>query len=327
MAQDNYKGILAIHGGAGNIQRQNISPEKQKEYITKLTEALQAGYDTLQNGASSTDAIVTTIMVLENSRLFNAGKGSVFTNDETNEMDASIMDGDTKSAGAVAGIKTIKKPITAAQAVKDHSEHVMLSGDGADLFGKEQGLEIEESAYFADSNRLKHLIKLKAKEKSELDHDADDRGELPVDYDINDDKYGTVGAVALDRKGNVAAGTSTGGMTNKRWGRIGDSPIIGAGTYADNETCAISSTGHGEYFIRHVAAYRVAMLMELKKYSLDKAANEVVHKTLLSDGGRGGMVGIDRKGNISMPFNSPGMFRVYVTKKGEIKVFLFGDEK
>ncbi len=331
MAQkSDYKGVLVIHGGAGNIQKKYLTPEREAAYKAKLTEALQAGYDTLQNGGTSTDAVKVAINIMENSPLFNAGKGAVYTNALTNEMDASIMEGKDKNAGAVAGVKTIKNPINGAFEVMVNSPHVMLSGEGADVFAKEQGLEIVSPSYFADSTRLKQVKKIMDKEKIELDHDSEDRGEIENDDDpgktemgIANRKYGTVGAAALDKDGNIAAGTSTGGMTNKRWGRIGDSPVIGAGTYADNKTCAVSCTGHGEYFIRHVAAYSVSALMEYKELSLDKAANEVIFEKLYKNGGSGGLIAIDQKGNISMPFNSAGMFRGFVDEKGKITVFIY----
>ncbi len=275
---------IAIHGGAGTITRKNMTPEKENAYRSKLKETLNVGYSILNKGGTSLDAVEATIRIMENSELFNAGKGAVFTNAGTNELDASIMDGRNLKAGAVARVKTVKNPISAARKVMEETWHVMLSGDGADKFAKEQGLDIVDPNYFYTQRRWDSLKKIQV------------------------EKHGTVGCVALDKHGNLAAGTSTGGLTNKRWGRVGDSPIIGAGTYANNQTCAVSGTGQGEYFIRGNVAYDVSAIMEYKGKSVGEAAQNVIRK--LSDkGGNGGIITMDSKGNISMPFNTAGMYR------------------
>lgn len=307
---------LVLHGGAGVILKKNMTPELEAAYKTKLQEALDTGYAILQRGQSSREAVVRTIQILEDSPLFNAGKGAVFTHAETNEMDASIMDGKTLEAGAVAGVRTIKNPILAAQAVLEKSPHVLLTGKGAEEFAKEQHIEQVEPAYFKTEKRLEQLRRLKAEEP---------RGQLS-DPLRKAAKYGTVGVVALDKQGNITAGTSTGGMTNKRYGRVGDSPIIGAGTYADNQTCGVSSTGHGEFFMRYLVAYDIAALMKYKKYKLEKACRQVVMKKLKKAGGSGGVVALDAKGNISMTFNSPGMFRAYRDAKGNSEVLIYEAE-
>ncbi len=324
---------LVIHGGAGTILKKNMTPEKETAYREKMRESLQAGYDVLKNGGSSEDAVQAAIMIMEDSPLFNAGKGSVYTNKETNEMDAAFMEGKTCKAGAVAGVRTIKNPIVAARMVKDHSEHVMMVGEGAEEFAKKNGANMVDTSYFFDQNRLNQLRELKEKEKMILDHDGDqgwvkpDSSEIEFNVDLNPDKkFGTVGAVALDKFGNLAAGTSTGGMTNKKFGRVGDAPIIGAGTYANNKTCAVSCTGHGEYFIRNVVAYDVSARMEYKGISLEEAAKEVVNVKLEEQDGRGGLIAMDAKGNITMPFNTPGMYRGYVKKDGTIHVFIYKEE-
>ena len=278
---------LVIHGGAGTITRKNMSPEKESSYRDKLTEALVAGFEILEKGGSSMDAVETTIRIMEDSPLFNAGKGAVFTNAGTNELDASIMDGSTLQAGAVAGVKTIKNPISAARKVMEETWHVMLAGEGADNFAKEQGLEIVNNDYFYTERRWKALQKSKDSEK-----------------------HGTVGCVALDRNNNIAAGTSTGGLTNKRWGRIGDTPIVGAGNYANNQTCGVSGTGQGEYFIRGNMAFDVSALMNYSSLPVEKAARKVIDK-LSERGGRGGLIAMDKNGNIAMPFNTEGMYRGY----------------
>jgi len=249
---------IVIHGGAGTILKKNLTDEKEKEYRDKLNEALNAGYIILENGGSSTDAVEAAINIMEDSPLFNAGKGAVFTNSGTNEMDASIMEGKDLNAGAVGGISTVKNPITAARLVMEKSQHVMLTGSGADEFAKINGLQIVDSSYFFNQKRYDQLQKIKKTEKVQLDHIEDDEGYLIDPDELKDSKFGTVGAVALDKNGNITAATSTGGMTNKKYGRVGDSPIIGAGTYANNNTCGVSCTGHGEYFIRKIVAYDVS---------------------------------------------------------------------
>lgn len=319
---ENY--ALAIHGGAGTILKENMTSELEKQYTEKLNEALKAGYDVLEKGGTAMDAVVASIKVMEDSPLFNAGKGAVFANDGTNSMDASIMDGKTGKAGAVAGVKTIRNPIEAARAVMEKSPHVMLAGEGADKFARQQGLKTEDPKYFFDQKRWEQFQKLKKEDDIKLDHSSDTSGSI-LDINPTDEKFGTVGCVALDKYGNLAAGTSTGGMTNKKWGRVGDSPIIGAGTYANNKTCAVSCTGHGEYFIRNVVAYDVAALVEYKGMTLDAAAREVVMKKLKPQNGEGGLIAIDNKGNITMPFNSAGMYRGFIKKNGLANVFIYGE--
>lgn len=336
-AQTGENFTLVIHGGAGAITRENMTPEQEEAYTKKLTEALKVGYKILNDGGSSLDAIEATIHIMEDSPLFNAGKGAVFTSEGTNELDASIMDGKTLKAGAVAGVTTIKNPISAARKVMENSPHVMLTGAGADLFAKEQGLEIVPNEYFRDEKRYQQFQKFKAKEKEktqpkEVEKEMkiktkvkeDGSGQLIPMWE-KDNKFGTVGAVALDKQGNLAAGTSTGGMMNKKWGRVGDAPIIGAGTYANNKTCAVSATGHGEYFIRSVVAYDISALMEYGGLSLEEAAGEVVMNKLVDLGGEGGVIAIDKAGNIAMPFNSSGMYRGFIKKDGIPQVKIYKD--
>jgi beta-aspartyl-peptidase (threonine type) len=268
---------LVIHGGAGTIKRENMTPEKEKAYREALNQSLEAGFAVLESGGKSLDAVIASVKVLEDNPLFNAGKGAVFTNEGKNELDASIMDGSNLMAGAIAGVTTIKNPITAAYAVMTKSEHVMMVGKGAEKFAEEQGLEIVDPSYFFDSTRYKQLLDAK---KNEGDREA-----ALYDPYIKDKKFGTVGAVALDQFGNIAAATSTGGMTNKRYGRVGDAPIIGAGTYANNATCGVSATGHGEYFIRLAVARDIASLMEYTGVTLQQAADKVIHEKLQNLGG------------------------------------------
>jgi L-asparaginase / beta-aspartyl-peptidase len=319
------KVALAIHGGAGTIKRENMSPEREKEYRAKLEESLEAGYAILDAGGTALDAVIEAVKVMEDSPLFNAGHGAVFTNEGKNELDAAIMDGSNRNAGAVAGITTVKNPITAALAVMDNSPHVFMVGKGAEQFAEEQGLEIVDPEYFRDETRYQQLQKIKDTEKQMLDHSAILQMEQEDPY-FKDRKFGTVGAVAVDRNGNIAAATTTGGMTNKRYGRVGDVPIIGAGTYADNATCAVSATGHGEYFIRTVVGHEIASQMRYANKSLKDAADDVVNKQLVEMNGEGGVIAIDKDGNISMPFNSAGMYRGYIRAKGEGKTFIYKDE-
>ncbi len=303
---------IAIHGGAGTILKKNMTPEKEAAYQTKMNEALDAGENILKNGGTAMDAVVATIKILEDSPLFNAGKGAVFTNAGTNELDASFMDGKTQNAGAVGGVTNIKNPITAARAVMEKSEHVFLTGKGAEEFSKKMGLEVVDPEYFYTERRWNSLQKAKdSKQKV---------GALPLE--LSDYKYGTVGCAALDKVGNLAAGTSTGGMTNKRYNRIGDAPIIGAGCYANNNTCAISSTGHGEFFIRYAVAHDISARMEYLKEDLQTAANQVVNEKLVKVGGSGGIISVDKYGNVAMPFNTPGMYRGYA-KPGKREVFIY----
>lgn len=312
ISQNNTKVVLVIHGGAGTILKKNMTPEKEKAYHQKLEEALTAGYKVLKAGGTSLDAVEAAIIVMEDSPLFNAGKGSVFNSDGKNEMDAAIMDGSNLKAGSVAGVHTIKNPVKAALAVMQKSEHVMLIGEGAEKFAKEKGLEIVDAAYFYDEYRYQQYLKAKEKNKIEMDHTDS------VKTKNKPDKHGTVGAVALDANGNLAAATSTGGMTNKKYGRVGDAPIIGAGTYANNNTCAVSCTGHGEYFIRAVVAHEISSLMEYKSLSVKDATETVIMKKMVTMGGEGGAIALDKNGNASMPFNTEGMYRAYVTEDGKV---------
>ena len=311
---------IVIHGGAGFIKRDNISQEKEAAYRQKLEEAIRVGYNILNNGGTSIDAVQNTINILEDSPLFNSGKGAVLTNEGTCEHDASIMDGKTLNAGATAGTKTVKNPINLARAVMEHSPHVMLAREGAETFAQEQGLKIVDPSYFHTEKSLKALERVKASENTKV--------ASFFDADIQNSKFGTVGCAALDKHGNLAAGTSTGGMTNKRWGRIGDSPIIGAGTYANNNTCAVSSTGWGEYFIRGMVAYDISALMEYKGLSLKEASKEVIQNKLPAIGngkGNGGIIAIDSDGTIAMEFNTPGMFRATMDDKGTLYIGMFKD--
>lgn len=304
---------IVIHGGAGTILKKNMSAELEKAYIDKMNEALDMGESLLKDGKSAMDAVVETIKIMEDSPLFNSGKGAVFTSDGMNELDASIMNGEDTNGGAIAGVRTVKNPITAARAVYEKSEHVLLTGRGAEAFAQKEGCEIVENSYFNTERRMKSLERAKAK---------DDQGNYL--FPNPDYKYGTVGCVALDKEGNIVAGTSTGGMTNKKYNRVGDSPILGAGTYADNNTCGVSSTGHGEFFIRYAVAYDIAARMEYKNISLSEAAREVIQEKLVEKGGSGGIVALDRMGNISMEFNTAGMYRGY-RKPGEMLVEIYKD--
>jgi beta-aspartyl-peptidase (threonine type) len=299
-----------------------MSEDKEAAFRAALTQALQTGYDVLKKGGNSLDAVEASVRVMEDSPLFNAGKGAVFTHDGKNELDAAIMDGKTLMAGSVASVTTIKNPITAAKTVMLKSPHVMMIGGGAEKFAKEQGLEIVDPSYFYTKERWEGLQRAIKEEKIKLDH-ADTASSILKQKENRDYKYGTVGACALDKNGNLAAATSTGGMTNKRYGRVGDAPIIGGGTYANNNSCAISCTGWGEFFIRNVVAYDVSALMQYKNMNLADAASEVIMKKVPALGGDGGLIGIDRKGNITMPFNTAGMYRGYVKKDGKIVVEIY----
>lgn len=320
MAQDAPRFGLAIHGGAGTLSPDNISEEQETAYRAALEEALRAGHAVLSDGGSSRAAVIAAIQVMEASELFNAGKGAVFTSEATVELDASIMDGATRQAGAVGGVKTVKSPIQLAEAVMLHSPHVMMVGAGAEAFAQEQGLEQVPNDYFHTERRRRALERVQQREREQQT-----QGHLLELSEADDYKFGTVGAVALDQQGNLAAGTSTGGMTNKRWGRIGDSPIIGAGTYADNETCAVSATGHGEYFIRGVVAYDIAAMMRYTGLGLTESANAVIHGRLTEMGGTGGVIAMDREGNVAMPFNTTGMYRGQIDAEGNVEVHIFRD--
>lgn len=310
---------IVIHGGAGGIKRESYTEEQQEAYKEKLQEALDAGYKILENGGVSLDAIQAAIIVMENAPLFNAGKGSVYNSEGNQEMDAAIMDGKTLNSGAVAGVNHIKNPILAARVVMDSSKHVMLSGKGAEIMAKNYGIEMVDSSYFFTEKRLNQLRKIQEKEKAQLDNTA----YLIENELIDDHKHGTVGAVAIDKNGDIAAGTSTGGMTNKKYGRIGDVPIIGAGTYANNLTCGISATGTGEYFIRTVAAHEVSNLIQYKGLNPSDALHEVLFNQIGPLGGEGGMILLDKNGDVYWDFNSTGMFRAYKKSNGENKVEMF----
>ena len=316
--------IMVIHGGAGTILKSQMTPEKEKAYKDVLTLALQSGYNKLKAGESSLNAIETAVRIMEDSPLFNAGKGSVFTNEGKNEMDAAIMDGKTLMAGSVAGVTTIKNPVTAARAVMEKSEHVMMVGAGAEKFAKESGVEIVDPKYFWTKERWDSLQEIKKQDSIKAKLNQGDKKTIIWGVENRDNKFGTVGAVALDAKGNLGAATSTGGMTNKKYGRVGDAPLIGIGTYA-NKNVGISCTGWGEFFIRNVVAYDVAALIEYKKLSLKDAAEEVVLKKVPALGGDGGLIALDKNGFVSMPFNTAGMYRGTVTKDGRIEVFIYKD--
>lgn len=318
-AQDRY--VLVIHGGAGTILKKNMTDELEAQYKEGLKDALSAGYAVIQNEGSSLDAVEAAVKVLEDNTLFNAGKGAVFTNEGKNELDASIMDGKTLNAGAVAGVTTIRNPIEAAKAVMEKSQHVMMSGVGAEKFAEQQGITKVDPSYFYTERRWQGLQSAKKRDsvRTVLDHDSHSMLSNPINHDS---KFGTVGAVALDRQGNLAAATSTGGMTNKRYGRVGDSPIVGAGTYANNATVAVSCTGWGEFFIRSVAAYDVAALMEYKGLTVDEAATTVVNK-IDQLGGHGGIIAIDKDGRISMPFSTAGMYRAAIKQDGTMEIYFY----
>lgn len=313
------KHTIVIHGGSGTLRKENISPEKEAAYKKALEAALEKGYAILEKKGAAIDAVETAVNSLEDCTLFNAGKGSVFTAEGTHEMDASIMDGKTLSAGAVSLITGIKNPISLARRIMEKSDHVFLAGKGAMEFARNQGFEIVDASYFYDDFRHQQWLEIKGSDKFQLDHSAkkDAKPARPAD------KLGTVGAVACDVHGNVAAATSTGGMTNKKWGRIGDSPMIGAGTYADNNTCAVSCTGSGEYFIRSVAAYHVSCLMKFKGLSLEEATQETIHEHVLKLGGDGGLIAVDAQGNIAMPFNTEGMYRACKTSEGRKEIAIY----
>ena len=302
----NKRYSIAIHGGAGTLVRGLMTPEKETAYKAALENALEAGYAILEKGGNAVDAVTASVNILEDSPLFNAGKGSVFTNEGTHEMDAAIMDGKNLEAGAVSLITGIKNPISLARDVMEKSDHVFLAGEGAMRFAESLKYKLESPEYFYDKLRYEQWQEIKDSDKFQLDHS-----------DKKDNKFGTVGAVACDKEGNIAAATSTGGMTNKRWGRVGDSPIIGAGNYANNETCAVSCTGSGEFFIRGVVAYDVSCLMEYKGMSVADAASEVINKRVLKLGGDGGLIAVDAKGNIAMPFNTEGMYRAFKTSSSD----------
>lgn len=305
---NNLNFSIVIHGGAGTMSKASMSNEVKKQYINKLDEAVSVGYEILKKGGSSQEAVEKTIIVMEDSPLFNAGKGAVLNHDGNVELDASFMDGNTLNAGAISGSSMIKNPISAAISVMNNSPHVMLSGAGADKFAKSQKLDIKPNSYFITERRLNSLKNAKSKEASSINIEQ---------------KIGTVGCVALDKFGNISAGTSTGGMTNKRWNRIGDAPIIGSGTYANNLTCGVSATGWGEFFIRSVAAYDISALMHYKGLSIQEASRIVIHEKIAKLGGDGGVIALDKDGNVAMEMNTEGMYRAHIDSKGNktIKIF------
>lgn len=311
---------IAIHGGAGNMAKKNLTPEKEAEYKAKLQEAIDKGRAMLADGAEAVDVVEAVIKILEDSPLFNAGKGSVFAHDGTNQMDAAIMDGKTLDAGTLANVRTIKNPISAAKAIMEKSKFVFLSGKGAEKFAKENNIEIVDTSYFFYQPRWDEFIKIRDTKNIKLDHDNSSGMLEPFNSSI--DKYGTVGCVVMDRYGNLAAGTSTGGIVNKDYNRIGDSPIIGAGTYANNKTCAVSCTGHGEDFIKLVAAHDLAALIEYRRLKLKFAVARVIKK-ITDVKGRGGIIAIDHKGNIIMDMNTNGMFRASANQDGVLDVAIY----
>jgi L-asparaginase / beta-aspartyl-peptidase len=317
--------VLGIHGGIG-VDKKDMTPEHDKEVRTGLTAALNAGRAKLQSGGSSLDAVEAAIRIMEDLPVFNAGKGAVFTHAGTNELDASIMDGQTKKAGSVAGVMTIKNPISGARAVMERSKHVMLIGPGADGFAKQQGLDIVDPKYFETPHRRKAIEDIWRQEtetKKKRSDATNDRGiELPL-LPVSKAQYGTVGAVALDAAGNLAAGTSTGGMTNKMAGRVGDSPIIGAGTYADNDAAAISCTGHGEFFIRYAVSHEIVAQMKYKNASARDASHDVINRQLKDAGGEGAAIVLDKAGRYATAYNSEGLYRACITKDGTVRVRLY----
>lgn len=307
---------IAVHGGAGTILKKNMTPEMEKEYLQALSDALYAGFDLLRNGGPAMDAVTAAVVSLEDCILFNAGRGSVFTNTGTHEMDAAIMDGNSVDAGAVTCVRNIRNPVMLAREVLQKSEHVLLCGSGAEEFARQHHIKTEPDEYFFSEFRHRQWLKAKEEDQTALDHNIDPSA-------IKEKKFGTVGAVACDAAGNIAAATSTGGMTNKKFGRIGDSPVIGAGTYANNKTCAVSCTGHGEPFMKAVTAYDVSCLMEYKGYSLQQAMEEVTLKKLVAIDGEGGMIGVDAKGNAALVFNCSGMYRGVMNNKGLLETAIY----
>jgi beta-aspartyl-peptidase (threonine type) len=325
--KDTSRYVLVIHGGAGTILKKNMTPERETAYKQGLQKALDAGNAILAKGGSALDAVEAAVRIMEDNPLFNAGKGAVFTNEGKNELDAAIMDGSTLKAGSIASVTRIKNPISTARKVMERSEHVMLIGQGAEKFGEANGAEMVDPSYFFTQERWHGLQKARKADSLKQAIDTTTKHKSAVRQPENrDNKYGTVGAVALDNQGNLAAATSTGGMTNKRFGRVGDAPIIGAGTYADNNTCAISGTGWGEFFIRLVMAKSVSDRMELAGQTLSDAANEMIMKKLPALGGDGGLIGVDKNGNITMPFCTEGMYRGYVKSNGETAIKIYKED-
>lgn len=313
-----HRYTIAIHGGAGTIVKEDMTPELEQAYQAGMQQAMDAGFAVLAEGGSAVNAIKATLVILEDNMLFNAGRGSVFTKKGVQEMDAAIMDGRSLQAGAVTGVRNVRNPIELATEVMTNSNHVFLSGKGASDFAIKQGIKLEPDEYFFSQFRYDQWKSIRDSDTYSLDHTHQRLEEL-----MRDKKFGTVGAVACDQQGNIAAATSTGGMTNKKYGRIGDSPIIGAGTYANNRTCGISCTGHGELFIRVVAAHDVSCLMEYKGLSLQEAMEVVVHEKLIAIGGDGGMIGVDGQGNAALVFNTEGMYRGYKSSDGDQLVAIY----
>ena len=312
------KYTLVIHGGAGTILKEDMTPDLEAAYQQGLEAALNAGFAVLDQGGTAINAVKAAIVVMEDNVLFNAGRGSVFTKKGVQEMDAAIMEGATLHAGSVAGVRNVRNPIELAAEVMNHSNHVFLSGKGANDFAIKQGIKLEPDEYFFSQFRYDQWKSIRDSDNYSLDHTHQQLEEM-----MRDKKFGTVGAVACDQQGNIAAATSTGGMTNKKYGRIGDSPLIGAGTYANNKTCAISCTGHGEPFIRAVAAHDVSSLMEYKGNSLQEAMHIVVHEKLIALEGEGGMIGVDAQGNAAMIFNSAGMYRAMRSSEGVTEIAIY----
>lgn len=312
---------IVIHGGAGTIVREDMTPELERAYVAGLEEAMKAGYSVLEKGGTAVNAVKAAVVSLEDNLLFNAGRGAVFTKKGLQEMDAAIMDGKTLEAGAVTGVRNIRNPIELAVEVMNNSNHVFLSGKGANDFALKQGIRQEPDEYFYSQFRYDQWKAIRDSDRYSLDHTH----QAGIEELMKDKKFGTVGAVACDQEGNLAAATSTGGMTNKKYGRIGDSPIIGSGTYANNATAAISCTGHGEKFIRRVAAYDVSCLMEYRNLTLQQACEEVVMNKLVEINGEGGMIAVDGKGNYAMVFNSAGMYRGVISSDGTHRSALYND--
>ena len=306
------KFTIAVHGGAGTILKKDMTPDLERNYITGLQQALNAGYSVLQHGGSAMDAVIEAVVVLEDNILFNAGRGSVFTKRGLHEMDAAVMNGTDLAAGAVCAVHKVRNPVKLAAAVMYNTDHVILSGEGADDFAAEQGFIAEPDDYFFSQFRFDQWQQIRESDKFQLDHAAQ-----------QEKKFGTVGAVACDEYGNIAAATSTGGMTNKNYGRIGDTPLIGCGTYANNKTCAISCTGHGELFIKAVAAYDVSCLMEYANLGLHDAMHKVVNEKLVAINGEGGMIGVDANGDFALLFNSEGMYRGVKNSEGLNEVAIY----
>ncbi len=313
-AADETPVAIALHGGAGTIERGVMSEELEATYRTFLDDAITRGYEQLLEGRPGLDVVVNVIQLMEDSPLFNAGRGAVYTWEGTHELDASIMHGENLDAGAVAGVSTVKSPIALARAVMEDSPHVMLASRGAEVFASEQGFDLVSPEYFATERRREALEAYKANEQAGLKPEADH-------------KFGTVGVVVLDQAGNLVAGTSTGGMTGKRWGRIGDSPVIGAGTYADNRSCAVSATGHGEYFIRHTVARDICARMQFGGMTLEEASSAVIMEELVGANGEGGIVAVDTAGEVALVFNTPGMYRASIDAMGRKVVGIYGENE